>query len=530
MKSKLVLKAFSGIVCLSMLVTTFTGCLNNSSDSSSSTSNSTNSAAAGGGSFSYTVQGKFCDWTKDLAWFPELEKATNTTVNFINGGSDESAYYQAIDLGISSNKLKDALIAKSTQVQVYGSQGAFIDMKPLIEKYAPNLKKYIDSNSGFKKFIETDGKIYGIPSQMPLETNVVFYRSDMLKKAGITTAPTTIDELTNAFETLKKTYSSVSGYYPLIGRNSFLNFGWCFGAENKIDSDGKIQGIYDNGITNSGFGFNMKSPGFRKMIEWYNTLYTKELIDPEWVAGTSTEESWQTKYLNSKGTFCYDDTTRSSWFMNNGGPQNDPNYDVQPMEMVKDLSGNTVKQTATQYNTNRIFVISHNTSEETQVTIIKFLDYLYSQEGQDLVHYGVVGKTSKVVDGKHIFICDYSAENVKPLGQINYGIYQGRLTFPYPIDNEAYYASKDKLTTTALNLMAKTAAYAPQFAYTTEQIKERSAYEAKIETDFNAMILAFVIGKTPINDANWNAFLTKMDEDGYSKVVEIDQAAYDASK
>lgn len=474
-------------------------------------------------SFNYLLPNQYMNWMKDKAWYPELLKDTNATVT-LEGGGDSDKYYQNVDLRVGSNGIKDAAIVKLAQAQVYGAQGAFLDLSPLINKYAPNIKKYLEKNPDYRKLITSDGKIYGLPQETPLTGEVTFYRADMFSKAGITELPKTMNDFTAALEKVKAANGSVQNFYPLTGRKSsdsqsFMTYAMAFNCTDQIDSKGKVHGIY-----NGQKGFDIYASGFKTMVQWYNTLYTKGLIDPEYVTESATEESWQTKMLTGKGAVSCDFFTRPAWF-NTTGKSYDPNYDMKVMPMFQDTNGNTAKRYQTRYITTRTFVISKDS--KNAVGVIKFLDYLFSEKGQNLVHYGVEGKTSQLVNGKYQFIFDYAKEAQKPSGTINYGLAQDQLTFPYPVDNTSYMEAMDEGTKSwAVDYFKKNYAYSKVLTYTDAQSQERTNLVAKERTKFDTEIADFVTGKRSFS--TWDQFLADMKSVGYDRITEIDQAAYDA--
>ena len=67
---------------------------------------------------------------------------------------------QEVDQRIISKTLPDAVMTKLTQTNVYGPQGAFVDLAPYIEKYAPNLQKYIDDNPDYKALVTNEAVSY----------------------------------------------------------------------------------------------------------------------------------------------------------------------------------------------------------------------------------------------------------------------------------------------------------------------------------------------------------------------------------
>lgn len=506
-------------LCL-MLVFTVTACNGNADKAGSGSSED------GSASFSYMMAGKYINWLKDLNWYPELLQRTNTNIELVEGGKDDDAYYKNLDLKIGSGEFADAGIVKLAQAEVYGTQGAFLDLKPLIKEHAPNIQKFIDENPDYAKLITSDGgEIFGLMQEYPTITPFTFYRSDMFEKAGITELPRTIEEFTAVLTKLKQTYKDEENFYPFTGRDGFIKFTEVYAAMDHIDADGKVQGIYKNGT-----GFDIYSPGFKDLISQYISWYNDGLIDPEWVAGVATEESWQTKMLTGKGVISNDFFTRPSWFMNNGGPQNNPEYSMKVMNPFLTTKGEQAKVATyePQYRMDRVFVIN-SSAEDKAAGIIKFMDYVYSEEGRTLMNYGVEGKSYVETDGKKEFTVKFEEEGNKPIGTPVWNFLQDRLTFPAPVNNEAYYQWMDELTKSyATTFFDEFAVSYPSIKYTTEQLEERSTLLAKVEAEVNANLVKFITGKKQMTE--WDSFLKDMEKIGYKKIVEIDQKAYDAMK
>ncbi|WP_219640490.1 extracellular solute-binding protein [Cohnella sp. CFH 77786] len=515
------------VVLAAMLI--LSACNKSGSDESSA-SPSASASGSGGGSgekvqFSYLLAGKYINWLKDLKWYPELLKNTNADIELVNGGEDDDQYYKSLETKLMSNDLPDSAIVTLSQAEVYGSQGLFLNLKDLIEKNAPNIKKFIDANPDYKKMITaSDGNIYGLPQQYPVITPVPFYRADFFERAGIASNPTTIQEFTDVLKKLKAAYPAAD-FYPFTGRDGYIKFTESFQAKDFIDDSGKVHGIYNNGL-----GYDLKAPGFKQLVEWYNTLFTEKLIDPEWIYGTQTEETWQTKMLTGKGAISYDFFTRPSWFMNNGGPKNDPKYSIKVMDALKDQQGNAPKVSAYQprFRNDRVFVINA-ASEKKAEAIIKFMDYVFSDEGRTLMDYGVEGQSYKNEGGEKEYLVKFEEEGNKPLGTPVWNFLQDRLTFPAPSNDEAYYQWMDDLTKSfAKDFFTKYAEVMPALKYSTDQLKERSGLVANVQPMIDSNLVKFITGKRPISE--WDAFLKEADAQGYSKIVDIDQAAYDANK
>ncbi len=472
--------------------------------------------------FSYMLPTQYANWLRDKNWLPVLEANTNSKVEIIDGGNGDQ-YYSNVDLRVGGRNFPETGITTLAQAEVYGTQGAFVDLKPIIEEHAPNIKQFLNENPDYANLITSqDGAIYGLASEYPIIAEVILYRQDMFEKAGITELPRTIEEFTDVLRTLKAHYSSDSDFYPFMGRENFVKFAEAFNATDGI-KDGKVQGIYETGK-----GFDLYAPGFKQLIEWYATMYKEQLIDPEWVAGAATEESWQTKMLNSKGAISYDYYTRPVWFMDNGGPQNDPDYQMGVIPYLEDINGNQSKASNyfPRFRTDRVMVVNIE-AEDKAVGVVKFLDYLFSEEGQTLVSYGVEGESYEVVNGEKQYLLDFS-ETFKPLGEKRWDFVNDQLHFPKPVDNEAFYKwNYDSVKAYASELFTDEYINVfPVLKYSTEQLQERTNLVAKVKETVTANLVGFITGDRPMSE--WDAFLKDMEDAGYKKIVEIDQAAYDA--
>jgi putative aldouronate transport system substrate-binding protein len=492
-------------------------------------SGSGSSGSAAG--FSYRIPDEYFQWIQDDKWYPALTKAANARINLVDGGP-RSSYYNKIDLAITSRSVKDAMIVNLSQVANYGPQGAFMDLKPLIDQHAPNIKRYLDDNPEYAQLVTFNGKVFCLVNGYPKISSVTFYRDDMFKKAGISKPPATISEFTNVLRTLKKTYSGVKTYYPLLGRASglgpgeaetFVSLQYAFNAQDRVAKDGTLHGIY-----NGGLGLDIYSPGFKQMLQWYRSLYVEELIDPEYVAGTITEDAWQTKMLTGKGAISTDFFTRPSWFVNAGGKDNDPNYSIKVMPAFSDANGAQLKVPGNPpFQTEQCLVI--DAKSENAEAIIKFLDFTFSPKGQTIMHYGVDQKSYTQKDGKPSYIVSATKESNQPVGTPVWNFDQDRLTFPAPIDNNAYYKwwATDKITSSFdLTYFEKYTYQEPVIRYSPDQLKQRTNLEADLETYIAAQIVAFVTGKRAMSEVG--SFLSEATAKGAKKVTAIDQAAYDA--
>jgi len=484
----------------------------------------TSSGSGDGGSataYTYRMRDQYRVWLNDLKWFPVLQEKTGITTTLVDGGPS-SQYYQKVDLALASGSIEDALIANGAQADIYGSQGAFADLAPLIAEHAPNIKAYIDANPSYQKLITSNGKVFGLAMETVKISNVTFYRSDMFDKAGITDLPTEVTALREALATLKQAYQKTADFYPFTGRETFLRFPYAFGAAFGI-VDGKVNGIADDVVG------ALTSDGYRAMVEWYRSLYADGLIDPEFVKGASTEESWQTKMLTGKGAVSDDFFTRPSWFTNNGGPDNDPKFDLKVLQPFTLVDGTKVKVPAgARWDVSRELCLNAKTAKDKAPAILKQLDYLYGAEGQTLMHYGVEGESYQLKNGKPEYTVKFEDEGNKGDGVPVWNFLQDRLTFVAPVDNDAYQQWMDPQTREfSVDYFANHLEQRPVLKYSVDDQKKRSDLMATLQAYVLAQVTAFVSGDRAM--ADWDAFLGEAEAKGFSQVKDLDQAAYEAA-
>jgi putative aldouronate transport system substrate-binding protein len=163
----------------------------------------------------------------------------------------------------------------------YASQGALMDMKELIEQYAPSIASTI-SQSMFDVCVVGE-TYYCIPSASPTgredSSNVgngIMIRADILKKMGLT-MPTTLEEFTAMLQAFKDTDPTGKGSAatPLSATMADLNnlriggLGGAFGVESDWkDVNGEL------------VPYQLQD-GFYDFLVYLNELYTKGLLDTE---------------------------------------------------------------------------------------------------------------------------------------------------------------------------------------------------------------------------------------------------------
>lgn len=248
-----------------------------STEAESNTTGSEESDADGyvgsGGTYTMYLRSTFVDWINDLEWYKEAEKRTGVTVEYQKGTSVENDVYTEVDQMVLSNTLTDSAMCKQDQANIYGAQGAFYDLRPLIDEYAPHIKAYLDANPDYESLVTNeDGSIYGLLVEGIQKGSFIFYRQDHFDKAGVDVSGIkTVDDFTEALRTLKAYYKDVPNYYPLNGRETPLRFQSLFNCNSNISAE-ESNGFYYNNVE---LGYDIHADGAYTMVETMKNGMTK---------------------------------------------------------------------------------------------------------------------------------------------------------------------------------------------------------------------------------------------------------------
>lgn len=317
----------------------------------------------------------------------------------------------------------------------------------------------------------------------------------------------------------------------------------CVGIRIGLKSIGEISGVVISNCTMRNIwreGINghykdgsidIMNDGAYKMVETMKKWYAEGLIQPEWVAGTFGEADWEAAMLNGNGSVFFDYYNRAEWFMENGGPDNDPNYQMGVLNFIKDDNGNPQKMPVSmKYNDECVTAINANCSEDKIKTILTFIDYFYSEEGEILANYGVEGESFKDTNGDKEFIVDYQTEEATPAGEKRWSFLSDRFTVCKPVDNEAFFKWNAPLIAEATGRLFTDENLGTSYVlkFTDDQSKEVTNLLASVYDAQMSGIAQFIDGTRELTPDNWAAFQQEMNDLGLSRIEEIQLAAYQA--
>lgn len=202
---------------------------------------------------------------------PELTKefeAANPGVKVEVTAIPWDAAHDKFTTAITANKTPDVAMVGTTWMGEFAGMDAIDPTPAEIDKSV-----FFD---GAQKTTEVAGTSYGIPWYV--ETRLVYYRTDLAEKAGITTPPTDWAGLKDMAKAMQDKAGATWGMGMQAGGTgswqSVMPFGWSAGADLTKD-DGKA--------------YNCDSPELLKASEYYQSYFTDGIADKAAPATPTTE-------------------------------------------------------------------------------------------------------------------------------------------------------------------------------------------------------------------------------------------------
>jgi putative aldouronate transport system substrate-binding protein len=176
---------------------------------------------------------------------------------------------EKLNLEVAGNAQFHAIKMNREQFETLASKNALLDLKPLLDKHGPNLKKAISQESW--NVVTINGKILGVPEKNSSD-NVNFgiaVRKDILEKHNIA-VPKTVEEFEKAAEQLKGKEGIL---HPIAAPVKNLNNGiiGAFGAANKWNAKGEQLAYWGTG------------DNYKAYLDYMKNLHDKGYLGSDWV-------------------------------------------------------------------------------------------------------------------------------------------------------------------------------------------------------------------------------------------------------
>lgn len=296
---------------------------------------------------------------------------------------------EKINLMLSSGEYPDLIMIKDTSLFVEAE--AYIDLRPLIEAHAPNIKKLYGDSFNRLKYSMDDPSIYVLPTKPVNEERwqpeMGFQlQHDVVKALGSPKLETVLD-----FEQAIKAYMAMNPMIngePTIGI-TFVNEDWRW----KIslgNGSGFATGAPDDGNwyvdpETHEATYRFLRPEEKLYYQWINRIYHEGLIDPD--SFVQNYEAYAAKIASGRVVGLIDpqwhyDYAEKILKANN---QLHRMYGRYPIQYDKSTISADFREVG--YIGGYGIGISKNCKDP--IAAIKFLDFMASEEGQILRHWGI---------------------------------------------------------------------------------------------------------------------------------------------
>ncbi|WNQ09461.1 extracellular solute-binding protein [Paenibacillus aurantius] len=468
------------------------------------------------------------NFNERMLW-KEYAKKTGIDVDFqlVNFENLSEKFNLAMSSGNYPDAFHTARISTNDIVK-YGSQGMFIPLNGMIDKYAPNFKKLLDQYPAIKKGITMpDGNIYSVPLVYEpdfyavLISQKLWINNDWLTKLKMP-VPKTLDDYYSYLKAVKNTDLNGNGKadeipYGGVGTGSLLEvLKGSFGLMNKGTNHRNV----DVDPATNKLRFIPTDPRYKELLQYLNKLYTEGLIDKD--ITTIKNPAFAAK--GSQGIYGSLVTTFPSTVMGQKqyvipAPFEGPHGD----KLFTNIQNPLVQPGA--------FVITDK-NKHPEATM-RWIDYFFSDEGQQNFFMGFEGVTfKKTADGK-LNYTDEIMNNPKGMEQ---GVMK-YLTWPggsYPgYVTKKYFKAVDEETNNQHKVLGDSLPKEnwPAFTYTVEESDQMKTLWTDLNTYIDGMTVKFITGAAPFSEwDNYTATVKKMKVDEYMKLYEGAAQRYQSSK
>lgn len=530
-------RIFSAIIALMLMVSIMAGCSSSKNEQNAATSTqnaavSTQNATAGSTqsspvtiSWMVPAMSGQVVYNNDFPVIKEISKNTNVNINFIS--VPVANYKDKYNLVISSGDMPDVVNYDIAELKKSGMAGAFVPLWDLIDKNAPNLKNFYESDPNYIKNLKaSDGKIFAIPRNSAMVTTMAnFMRKDWLDNVGITKVPETLEEMEAALIAFRDKDPNKNGKkdevpYATRDQNSLRAFEYTFTNPFGISTNDNTPFTVENGK----LVYGPTDPRFKDALIFENHLFSEGLLDKELF--TSDPKLYDQKFaVNKIGSVNY-------WIGYTVG-QNDvmkkqiPTFEWVGIPALKGPGGDKMFNAGDKLESGNAAAITIN--NKYPVETIKFFDYIFSPEGTKLNNFGLEGTDYVIENGEKKFT-DLILKNEKYPDKYDALNSEGIMLYiPQISDNDAWWLLNPNPEEKRIRTMYEEK-YLGESAPWLSFSKEDQDAITKISTDAvtykNEMEAKFIMGEVSID--KFDDYVANMKKIGVDQMIDIYNKAYQA--
>lgn len=397
-------KVVSLMLVSAMVAGMLAGCGSDSGSSKGGSSTETGSAAEASSSgetaddkspitFEYfNADGKNGNWDNPVA--KAITEATGVTLDVSYPVASQGDAKEDVALMIANDEYPDMIYAKGSATDLYQA-GALIDMTDLIEKYGPNIKKMYGAEMEKLKWSQDDPGIYQLSyagvNQKTLTTGGSCQIQWAALKENDYKYPKTLDEYEKMIKSYLAAHPKTEDGLDMIGITmSASDWHWMITLGNPAGLIADASPDNRQWIIDDEYNVHYKhvTDEEKEYFKWLCRMYNEGILDPNFA--TQTDDDYIAKVASGRVVAITD----AEWHYSQceatlvADGKVDQTYVGLPVTLREDQ----VEKALLYQGTTVGWGIGITKSCEDPVRAIKFLDYLCSDEGQILYHWGIEGE------------------------------------------------------------------------------------------------------------------------------------------
>lgn len=456
---------------------------------------------------------------QDAAMFQKLEEITGVHLEITAVSTENDA--NDFMLRCASGDLTDLIQKGSTHYTGGGAKAieddVLMDMLPLLEEYSVNYWNIMNSDPNiYKNVVNDEGQVptlIGMYKDYYYTDQGAWIRQDILDEVG-KEIPTTIDELDDVLAAFKD--------HGLADALVVLSEGNCdlltkaYGADNRV-VDGKVE-------------HRSLSDNYKDMLKKMHEYYEKGYINVDFVTYnySDTKPPQDVVLSDNAGIFNEDVASIAGYYL----MSNNASFELAPLGQIRLNKDDKLDNGFIGVKAADKYSLSMSTQCSDPELAIKYMDYLFSDDGFMLANYGIEGETYTMVNGEPEFT-DLILNN--PQG-FDWQLCQSLYINPgFPCLNDlaaqelTYNEAQKAAVPTwvdAFDSADETMPNTQWLSYTTEESYTKADLQTDLETQQEEYRLQAITGQVDI-DATWDDYVKTCESMGFYELQEIDQAAVD---
>ena len=340
----------------------------------------------------FNADGKNGNWDNPVA--KAITEATGVTLDVSYPVASQGDAKEDIALMIANDEYPDMIYAKGSATDLYQA-GALIDMTDLIEKYGPNIKKMYGAEMEKLKWSQDDPGIYQLSyagvNQKTLTTGGSCQIQWAALKENDYKYPKTLDEYEKMIKSYLAAHPKTEDGLDMIGITmSASDWHWMITLGNPAGLSADASPDNGQWIIDDEYNVHYKhvTDEEKEYFKWLCRMYNEGILDPNFA--TQTDDDYIAKVASGRVVAITD----AEWHYSQceatlvADGKVDQTYVGLPVTLREDQ----VEKALLYQGTTVGWGIGITKSCEDPVRAIKFLDYLCSDEGQILYHWGIEGE------------------------------------------------------------------------------------------------------------------------------------------